>query len=277
MRSRLLQHVFYLLQKIAYGAAHHITVISEDMRDRVEEQGVQTQKVTVIPNWYDDTTVREVRWEDNRFVQSERLDHRQFYVQYAGTMGYVFDYDMVLRVAELLKPRTDITFQMIGSGSQRPEFEAEARDRGLTNIVFHPLQPQDLVSDVYSAASVCLIPLKRGVIGNSVPSKIALVMACGRTIVNSVDEDSKYFAMFNEMGIGLSASNQDPRAVAEAIVKMREDEAAKRTMEANALAFSASVYSRSQNTATLLALLRELSVERAPATLGPRTAEGHES
>jgi glycosyltransferase involved in cell wall biosynthesis len=94
------------------------------------------------------------------------------------------------------------------------------RLEALDNIKFFPLEPQHMVSDVYSACSVCLIPLKRGIIGNSVPSKAGLLMACNRAIVNSVDEDSDYYRMFNDNEIGISASNNDPEAVVEAILEL---------------------------------------------------------
>lgn len=53
-----------------------------------------------------------------------------------------------------------------------------------------------MVPHVYSACSVCLIPLPKGVIGNSVPSKAGLLMACHRVIVTSADEGSEYNKMF---------------------------------------------------------------------------------
>jgi len=52
-----------------------------------------------------------------------------------------------------------------------------------------------------------LIPLNRKIIGNSVPSKAALVMACRRLIVNFVDEDSEYYERFILNKIGVSVSN----------------------------------------------------------------------
>ena len=58
-------------------------------------------KIFEIVNWFDDMTVQEISWEDNRFVKKYNLSEHKFYVQYAGTMGYVFDYEMVLTVAHL--------------------------------------------------------------------------------------------------------------------------------------------------------------------------------
>jgi colanic acid biosynthesis glycosyl transferase WcaI len=256
MRYRWMQRVFYRLQKIAYRMSDAITVISEDMKLKVVEQGIPEDKVYEIVNWFDDRTVREITWEENRFVRKYNLRRDCFYVQYAGTMGYVFDYEMVLAVAESLRDYKDIVFQMIGDGSQKKAFQQEAERRGLPNIVFYPLEPQEMVSDVYSACSVCLIPLKKGVIGNSVPSKAALVMACRRPIVNSVDPESRYFRMFNEQEIGLSAPNDDPEAVAAAILRLYRDGALRERLATNAYDFSRQYYSRSRNTQMLLDLFR---------------------
>ena len=84
------------------------------------------------------------------------------------------------------------------------------------------------------ACSVCLIPLPRGVIGNSVPSKAGLLMACRRVIVNSVDEDSDYYQMFEREQVGMSGSNMDPEAVATAILKMRDNPALREQYAENA-------------------------------------------
>ena len=105
-------------------------------------------------------------------------------------MGYVFDFQMIIKVAEILKSEKQIVFQMIGEGSQKQAFIDAVKEKRLTNIVFLPLQQQDMVSDVYSACSTCIIPLKHGVIGNSVPSKAGLLMACKRSIVTSTDRGS---------------------------------------------------------------------------------------
>ena len=248
IKNKLIAKIFYLLQKLAYKYSDAITVISEDMRAKVIEQGVPEEKIYTIVNWFDDRSVREVPWEFNRFAKKYNLSSDKFYVQYAGTMGYVFDYKMVLNVAEILKPYNDIEFQMIGQGSQKDSFIKEKEMRGLDNIVFYPLEPQEMVSDVYSTCSICLIPLKRGIIGNSVPSKAGLVMACNRTIVNSVDEDSDYYRMFNENKIGISVSNSDPKVVAEAILEMYNNKEKREMYAKNGYIFGKKYYSRSSNT-----------------------------
>lgn len=248
MPKKWMQQVFYKFQKIAYRKADTITVISEDMKTRLMEQGVPENKIKVIVNWYDDSFVKEIPWEDNLFVKKYSMDKDKFYVQYAGTMGFVFDYKMVLKVASNLKSYKDIIFQMIGFGSQYNEFRQQAKERGLDNIVFYPLEPQPMVPHVYSACSICFIPLKRDVIGNSVPSKAGLLMSCRRVIVNSVDEWSDYYKMFEREDIGLSASNLDANAVTAAILRLYNDRNQIEHFANKAQIYGKSFYSRTVNT-----------------------------
>lgn len=258
LSNGLIAKIFYKIQKIAYSNSNILTVISEDMKTRVIEQGVRQEKIFPIVNWFDDRSVHEVSWEKNRFVKKYNLSSTKFYVQYAGTMGYVFDYKMVLDVAELLKNYKEIEFQMIGQGSQKDAFMKEKEKRDLNNIVFYPLEPQEMVSDVYSTCSICLIPLKKGVIGNSVPSKAGLLMACNRTIVNSVDEDSDYYRMFNENVMGISISNDNPKAVSEAIVELYINKDKCKNMAKIGNYFGRQYYSRSVNTKKFIQLFSEL-------------------
>lgn len=249
MRQKWMQKIFFAMQKIAYKKADWITVISEDMKQKVMEQGVPAEKIQVIVNWYDDQLVREIPWEDNLFVKKYAMDREKFYVQYAGTMGFVFDYNMVLETAKRLQSHTDIVFQMIGQGSQKQAFMDAAREAGLSNIVFYELEPQHMVPHVYSACSVCMIPLKKGIIGNSVPSKAGLLMACRRVIVTSADMDSDYADMFRREEMGIACSYDAPDAMAEAILRLKNDRELLDRYGERAREFGKAYYSRAVNTA----------------------------
>ncbi len=259
VRQKWMQKVFYRLQKIAYKKSTIITAISEDMKQKLMQQGVPEEKIRVIVNWYDDTTVEEIPWEENRFVKQENMSPDKFYVQYAGTMGNVFNYRIILEVAEKLKAYPDICFQMIGNGVKRAPFEKEAQERGLDNITFLPLQSQDMVPHVYSACSTCLIPLKRGVIGNSVPSKAGLLMACGRVILNAVDENTDYYEMFHRENMGFSAACEDSDKLANDILYLYNNPEERQACGKRAKAFAEKYYSRGFNTKLYIELFRELT------------------
>lgn len=247
MPRKWMQRVFYSLQKKAYSIPDVIVGISEDMRSKLIEQGVPHEKTEVIVNWFDDKSVKEISWDENRFVRKHGMEEDKFYVQYAGTMGFVFDYKMVIEVAKQLKSYQDIVIQMIGMGSQREEFELAVREAGLENIVFLPLEPQEMVSDVYSACSVCLIPLKHGIIGNSVPSKAGLLMQCHRPIVTSSDEDSIYVKEINDNRIGIACPDNRPDKVAEAILYLYNNPKERKEMGERGYEYGHVNYSSSYN------------------------------
>ena len=259
MPSKWMQNVFYRLQKIAYNKSDVIVAISEDMKDKLIEQDIPEDKIEVIVNWFDDRSVHEVEWDNNRFVKIANMRKDCFYVQYAGTMGYVFDFQMVIKVATLLKNEHKIIFQMIGEGSQKEDFVEAAKANNLDNIVFLPLQPQDLVSDVYSACSACIIPLKHGVIGNSVPSKAGLLMACKRPIITSSDKGSKYNLMINENGIGYAYGDDEAKKIAESILFLSNNGKLCKSMGDRGYEFGHELYSRTLNMNKYLKLFEKSS------------------
>lgn len=258
MSKRWMQKIFYSLQKIAYKKADIITAISNDMKQKLVEQKVPPEKIRVIVNWFDDRSVHEVKWNENRFVKKYNMNKDTFYVQYAGTMGYVFDYKMVIEVAQRLYQYDDIEIQMIGDGSQKDIFIEEAKKRNLDNIKFLPLEPQEMVSDVYSACSICFIPLKHGIIGNSVPSKAGLLMECHRAIVTTADEGSDYSKMINENQIGIAVSDSDPGAATEAILTLYRDKEKCTACGERGYKYGHNLYSRKNNMNMYLNLFFEL-------------------
>ena len=174
-------------------------------------------------------------------------------------MGFNFDYMVVVKVAELLKQYNDIEFQMIGFGSRMDVFKQEVEKRQLNNVVFYPLQKQDMVSHVYSACSVTLIPLPSGVIGNSVPSKIGLLMACKKPVISTSDKDSLYVKMINDNGFGYAYGDDEYQKVADGILKMKNDSMLCNEMGEKGYNFGHVIFSRSYNTKKYIDLFEILS------------------
>lgn len=259
IKSKLLFNMLRILQKPCYRIADVILVLSEDMKQKVIEQGANGDRVHIVPAWYDVSNTREIPWEENRFVKKYGIDHDHFYVQFAGTIGYIFDYEAVLELAKRLIDTPQIVIQIIGDGAVKDKFVSEAKKQQLDNIVFYPLQPVDLVPDVYSTCDVCIIPLKKGVIGNGVPSKAPILMACNRVIVNSVEVDSQYAQMFKDNEMGFSVDNSDYDGFANAIRTLYLSPDEKLEMAKNANQFGKEQYSSDKSIALLIKILEQIS------------------
>lgn len=259
IKSKLIYEILKSIQRLTYKMASIVTVLSEDMKYKVIEQKVPESKIRVISAWYDDKAVKEIPLVNNKFIKKYNIPTNKFYVQFAGTIGFVFNYRAILEAANILKNREDIVFQIIGDGNVKQKFIEEANKLNLTNIKFYPLQPIEIVPDVYSACSICVIPLNKGVIGNGVPSKAPLLMACRRVIVNSVEKDSQYYKMFNENQIGISVSNDDHQALADAILELYNQPEKIQNMADRAKVFGEENYTSTKNTMKFIKVFLEIS------------------
>jgi colanic acid biosynthesis glycosyl transferase WcaI len=252
INNKFLYNIFKWMQKPCYKWASAITVLSEDMKDMIVKEGARPDDVYVVPAWFDVRTAREVPIEENQFIRKYNIDKSKFIVQYAGSIGYVFNYKTIIELAKRLKDDEDIVLQMIGDGPAKESFMAEARENNLTNIEFYPLQPIPLVPDVYSTGDICIIPLKKGVIGNGTPSKAPILMACKRVILNCVESWSKYYKLFDEYDMGYAVDVNDYDGMADVVrrIKANPEESNRKIM--NAYKYGQTYFSSTRSVGILL-------------------------
>ena len=141
---------------------------------------------------------------------------------------------LAIELAKRLSGEENIVIQIVGDGNVKEKFISEVEESGLKNIQFFPLQPIDIVPDVYSACSLCIIPLQKGVIGNGVPSKAPILMACNRVIVNSVETDSYYARIFKENNMGVAVDIFDYDGLADAVIDLYNSPEKMKAMAENA-------------------------------------------
>jgi colanic acid biosynthesis glycosyl transferase WcaI len=203
------------LERFVYAGARHITVLSEGFRANLLRKGVPPQKLTVIPNFVDVDFIRPLP-RGNAFCHRFELEDR-FVVLYAGNLGHSQNLEHVLECAALLRDQDHIAFVIVGNGSRKPYLEAQARQMGLSNIHFIPFQPWEDVPDIYAAADVSLIILRKGIALDSVPSKAYTIMASGRPILAAVDPGSDAWNLVQQAQCGLSVEPENSQSLAEAI------------------------------------------------------------
>ena len=258
VKSKLLYNIFRLLNKHCYKMASAMSVLSEDMRDKVIAEGAKPEKVHIVPAWFDVKTAREIPVEENRFIKKYDIPTDKFYVQFAGTVGYVFNYKTVIELAKRLEDEENIVIQIVGDGNVKDKFMDEVEKLGLKNIVFYPLQPIEIVPDVYSTCNLCIIPLQKGVIGNGVPSKAPILMACNRVIVNSVELDSYYARIFKDNNMGIAVDIYDYDGLADAVRELYNSPETVKIMAENAHRYGEENYSSTLSTGKFMAIFEKI-------------------
>ena len=258
VKSKFLYRIMQFVQKPCYKLATRIVVLEKDMKEKIVEQGAKPDIVRIIPAWYDITNTREIPIDTNRFIQKYNINKNKFYVQFAGSIGFIFRYEVFIELATRLKNYSDIIIQIVGDGPLKDKFISLAKELELNNIEFYPLQPVEIVSDVYSACNVCLIPLKKGVIGNGIPSKVAILMACRRVIVNCVESSSYYSKMFTDNAIGISVDIDDMTGLTDAIIDLYRNPQKAEFFANNAQRFGKEHYSSVQSIQKFITIFREV-------------------
>ena len=188
-RNSLIFKVLAAEQRYGYKHSDHVITISEDMKDTLVTDGVDDKKVEVIYNWsYQDEPYENI----DLAPVSHLFDKNYFNVVYAGNIGVMQNVDILIEAAKLMKDDTGIWLHIIGNGVYKEKLEARAKEYGITNISFWPMQPPELAPAIYSAADVNVIPLVKDVYKTALPSKTATCLACGKPIIFAIGKESKF-------------------------------------------------------------------------------------
>ena len=188
-RNSLVFKVLAAEQRYGYKHADHVITISEDMKDTLVADGVDEKKVEVIYNWsyqdepYDNVDLTPV---------AHMFKPEYFNVVYAGNIGVMQNVDILIEAAKLMKADKSVWFHIIGNGVYKEKLEARAKEYGITNISFWPMQPPEFAPAIYSAADVNVIPLVNDVYRTALPSKTATCLACGKPIIFAIGKDSQF-------------------------------------------------------------------------------------
>lgn len=247
IKSKLIYKIFHTMQNKLYKNCSYIIAISPDMKKTLRDIGIPEEKLEIVYNWYDDSKIRIINDSENQFIKKYNIDTSKFIVQYAGNFGYNFDYKAVLKVAEIMKDKTNIEFHMIGEGGFEKDFISEANSLGLTNIKFFPWQDQSIISDVYNACDIEFIPLTKEVIYYSYPSKGSLLMACKKAVLYSIESESTFFKTVNNEKIGFCVSRESANDAANLIYKISQDKSLIQQVEENGFEFAHKYLSSSSN------------------------------
>jgi colanic acid biosynthesis glycosyl transferase WcaI len=216
------------LERFTYARSDAVTVLSEDLCDNVAAKVTDPSKVRVIPNFVDTDAIRPA--DRHTGYRAEHGLGDRTVVMYAGNVGMSQSLDLVIEAATEMAGRDDVVFVINGQGAARPGLEAEVARRRLGNVVFAGMQPIERLPEVLATGDIHLVPLKRGLARSSVPSKTYSVLAAGRPLLASVDEDSEVSRIAAEAEAGTAVPPEDSVAFTAALAAMIDDPARRAAM-----------------------------------------------
>ena len=231
--SETLNRVLDRINRFLIRQADRVVTVGETMRERViAGKGADPQKVTVIHNWADCSTIIPGP-RQNPFSMAKGLDEK-FVVMHSGNIGLSQGLETVIQAAMDLREFKDIQMVFVGDGVKRPLFEEQVRAMGLQNVSFLPYQPKERLVESFATADVFIVSLKRGLAGYIVPSKLYGILAAGRPYVAAVEEECEVAGITKKHDCGLLAEPGNPGDLAKKILTLYHDRALARRLGENA-------------------------------------------
>jgi colanic acid biosynthesis glycosyl transferase WcaI len=233
LRGRRVIAAASALERWSYARSAAVTVLSDDMRANLAEKMRHPERLRVIPNFVDVETVRPMERENS--YRAEFGLSGKTVVMYAGNVGMSQSLDLLVAAARTTRDRDDIVYVVNGGGSTLADLQESAK--GLPNMRFVPMQPYERLPEVLAAADVHVVPLKRELSRSSVPSKTYSILAAGRPVVASVDEDSEVQRIVETAGAGIAVPPEDETAFVAAVLDLAGDRERREQMEKSARAY----------------------------------------
>ncbi len=272
LRGRRMIAFLERMEKFIYRNSLRIFAISDEFKSNLIGKGVAADKIEVIPNFTDTEFIRPME-KANAFALANGLADK-FTVLYAGNVGLSQGLEVILDAAEQLKDCGEIVFVIVGEGGCRDELIAETKRRGLQNLKLLPFQPESDVPMVYAACDVALIPLKAGITENSVPCKTYSIMAAAKPYIAGVDAGSTVWKLTDQVGCGVCVEPENGRALAEAVLRLQNDEQARQAMGQNGRQFVERNFARETITDRYRASLESLVAKRSLPITGRVSLSG---
>lgn len=208
VRARPLVAAWDLLHRWALKRASLVVCLGRTMASIVVKKGVDPKRIRVVEDgaWPpsdepDEKVVEEVRGQS------------KFVAMYAGNLGASFDWTKLVDADAILH---DAEVVFVGEGAA----EATLRSAGAR---IQPFRPPRQLPSVMAAADLQIVPLRRQMAGQVVPSKLFTALAHGRPVLAAVPSDSEVAQIVEEWGCGVVADPDNAEDIATKIQRCSED------------------------------------------------------
>jgi colanic acid biosynthesis glycosyl transferase WcaI len=209
------------IERWVYRRAAAAGVICEGFRLNLQAKGVPTQKIKLLHNHINlDFIAPGPR--DGRFRAAWGIAPSDFVVMYSGSIGLKQGLETLVDTAKLVSPERQVRFVIIGEGPCLAGLMTQATAARLSNVIFLPLQPRELLSEQLAAADVLAITQRRAVTDTVFPGKLLYYMAAARPILAAVSAESETGRFITAEQVGLVTPPEDPTAMAAAILQLRQ-------------------------------------------------------
>lgn len=231
-----------VLEWVSYRSADRLIGLSPGIVEGIAARGVDKSRIAMVPNGCDMDlfSVSVEAW------RPDGVRDDQFLAIFTGTHGSANGLDSVLNAAAVLKERQrdDIRIALVGQGREKPKLLADAKERGLCNVLFLDPVPKIRLSGLMGGADLGLQVLRNVpafYFGTS-PNKFFDYISAGLPVLNNYP--GWLAGLICESDCGFAVPPDDPSAFADALIEAAENRDALRQKGVNAQELAKTRFSR---------------------------------
>ena len=183
-----------------FGNATKIVTLSNTMKDGVS-QYVDKSRIEIIPNWASREYCHIDRQKNPFLINNGWND--KFIVLYSGNLGFDYNMDVLICVADKLKTYKEIHFVIIGEGGKKQLMIEKAQRLKLSNVSFLPYQPTEQLNSIFTGAGISVVALGDNPLDVSMPSKTYDLIAAKSPLLCIAGKYSELAAFVKEHKNGM--------------------------------------------------------------------------
>lgn len=235
---------FYPLKRDAekvYSLVSGIVGTSDEYRDRPSKnQSRDIPKETV----YVGNEIAEFDRGAEEHMAEMKKPEGEFWVTYAGTIGTSYDIRTMILAGEKLaeEGHEEIKIKILGDGPLKKELEALADSRQIRNVEFTGYAPYEEMA-AYLKQSDILVNSFVKKAPQSIVTKIGDYLAAGKPMINTC-MSREFRRKVKQDGFGINIMPEDAGALAEAILKLKQNEGRRLEMGRRARAVAEAEFDR---------------------------------
>lgn len=217
--------------RFIYKNCDVILTQSKAFRNSVLKYGGREDKIIYAPNWADP------------FVAAPEADWIKglpegFKIGFAGNIGKAQDMPTLLKAAEILKDHKDIQWIVAGDGSEKSWLDQQIQKRGLSHVV-HTVGKKsynDMLPFFQKCSALYVSLSDQHIFSLTIPAKVQAYMSASQPLLCCLNGEGA--RVIDEAGCGLIAAAENPEALAQNILKLKNmSEDQRRQMGSNGYSY----------------------------------------
>lgn len=210
--------LYRIIQKISqyvYSNCDHIAVSSKPFFEYLNRvNAIQYDKMSYLPQFASSDMLKE----DFTKIPDGHTDFL-----YIGNIGKAQDMKCMITAIAKLQDRSDVTFHIIGGGSDYEKTKRLAESTGAEKIIkFYGPKPFNEAKKYYKLADACILTLDgSNHIGDTLPGKVQTYMAAGKPIFGAMNGAG--FEVINESACGKCVYAGDSEGLSDIMIEYIEN------------------------------------------------------